>query len=168
MISREDRNAPIPFIDIIFLSLHSCPKLFMVTGPLDRVMTLSGDDKGVSPILAILMMIAITLVLAGVILLISSHFINYGSDTVEIFLFNVEAKGSADTINVEIMKGSLNTSRMDVMLEGASLNITSTEIRAGETLRIPAGIDIVPGTSYDVTIIVDNKVMYQNTVNAGT
>lgn len=111
-------------------------------------------------------MIAITLLLAGVVIIIVAQFMDHDTETGEIFLFEVEADDSDDVILVSLMKGTLRTSRMTVLLDGNALNQTYTEISAGDTLSIPAGTDIVQGSQYDITITVDNKVTYQGTVTA--
>jgi flagellin-like protein len=124
------------------------------------------DRNGVSPIISALLMITITLILAGVIVFIISQYFSNDRDTGEMWFFGSDADASSDTVEIQLTKGSINSTRIDVRLDGVLLNHTSEMIGPGDVYSIPAMIDIVQGQTYRIIIIVDDKVMYNNEIVA--
>ena len=121
---------------------------------------------GASPILAILLIVVITLVLAGAVVFVVFQYMNWDTEAGDSYLFRVDLKGSDDTLIIELLENQLNTSRIIIKLDGVSLNNTSSLLHAGKALMINTGIDIVQGHTYRIIIVVDDNVMYDNDVTA--
>ncbi len=124
------------------------------------------DRNGVSPIISALLMITITLILAGVIVFIVSQYFSNDRDTGDMWFFKADSDASSDTVEIQLIKGSINSTRIEVRLDGVLLNHTSEMIGPGDIYSIPAMIDIVQGQTYKVIIVVDDNVMYDNMITA--
>jgi hypothetical protein len=111
-------------------------------------------------------MITISLILAGVVVFIVSQYFSNDRDTGDMWFFQSNADASSDTVEIKLIKGSINTTRIEVRLDGIALNGTSEMLGPGDIHSIPAGIDIVHGHTYNIKIVVDDRVMYDNDVAA--
>jgi len=124
-------------------------------------MLTSNSDRGVSPIIGILIMVAITLVLAGVAALWFFGFQSDTSDDGKAYLFKTDLDGSDDTILITLMNGDpFNSTMMRVKLDGNDVDVPYHNFTAGDTLVVDAGIDVIPGENYEIKIIMNNKQMY--------
>ena len=120
--------------------------------------------SGISPVVAVLLIVAITIILASVV---SIWVFSFASETNEIgdnYLFRTNLDGSEDTIQIILMSGSkvLNSSRMKIMIgESWITSIPVVELRAGEFLTVDCDEDLIPGEVYHVKIVIDNIMMYE-------
>jgi flagellin-like protein len=122
-------------------------------------------SRGVSPIIGVIIIVAITLVIAGVAAIWFFGFANVSNEDNDddIYIFNVKLDGGDDTITYSIVSGKLlNTSRMDQKLEDMALTVPIEELSAGSETSIDPGVDLVPGEEYNVKIVINNKLYYEN------
>lgn len=124
------------------------------------------SNKGVSPILAIIILIGITLVVAGVA---AVWFLGFaansddGSDGAGFYVFNVKLDGSNDNITFSITSGKLlNTTNMVLRIDGTTIPIPVLKIGAGTNVEVDSGMDLVIGSYYKVKITVSNSLFYDN------
>jgi len=120
--------------------------------------------SGISPVVAILLIVAITIILAGVVSIWVFSFATETNEEGDTYLFKTDLEASDDTIHVSLMSGSkiLNTSRIRIMIDDTWIsNITVEEIRAGELFIVDCNMEIIAGNVYHVKIIVDNRMMYE-------
>ncbi len=123
-------------------------------------------NKGVSPILAIIILIGITLVVAGVAAVWFLGFASNrddGSDGADIYVFNVKLDGSSDKITFTIISGEfLNTTKMVLRIDGTTIPIPIMKIGAGTDVEVDSGMDLQVGSYYKVKITVSNSLFYDN------
>ncbi|MCU0799372.1 MAG: type IV pilin [Candidatus Thermoplasmatota archaeon] len=125
------------------------------------------DKKGVSPILAILLLIAITLMVAGIVTLWTFSFLNEEHDTNSLFVFDVEITSSTDTILITQISGKIvNTSYFKFKIGDQQLNLTTGVFKAGEAMQINPGFDIIQYETYHIKIIYNNKMIYDREIIA--
>jgi flagellin-like protein len=136
---------------------------------IDMISSRAGKG-GVSPILAILILIAITIVVAGVAAIWFFGFANTGDDSSSgdgFYIFNVSLNGNNENVTFSIISGQvLNTSDMKMSVEGNAVAIPSQEIGAGTDVEADTGLDLQPGEYYRVKITVDNSLFYDNKILA--
>lgn len=129
-----------------------------------------GGGKGVSPILAIIILIGITLVIAGVAAVWFLGFANNneeGSDGAGFYVFNVKLDGSSDNITFIIISGKLlNTTKMVLRIDDKIVPIPVMKIGAGTDVEVDSGMDLEPGSYYRVKITVSNSLFYDNELMA--
>jgi len=122
------------------------------------------DKQGVSPVIAILLMVAITIILVGVVSIWVFSFATQTDEEGDTYLFQTDLEASDDTVQIYILSGSriLNTSRMKIMVDNNPIsNISIVELKAGENFVAKVGMDLIAGHTYHVKIIIDNKMMYE-------
>ncbi|MGA1793783.1 MAG: type IV pilin [Thermoplasmatota archaeon] len=120
--------------------------------------------SGISPVIAILLIVAITIILAGVVSIWVFSFATETNEEGDTYLFKTDLEASDDTIHISLLSGSkfLNTSRMKIKLDDTWIsNISIDEIKAGELFIVQCGMDIIAGDVYHVKIVIDNRMMYE-------
>ena len=143
------------------------------------------NDMGVSPVIAVILMVAITVVLAGVVFLWAQSFTDDTGGTVE--TLNIKATATSDGTDnyliIEVMGGSVDFTKYQVKLTEVgdptnSVTFDSTDLdvpatttyNAGDTASFTStsGTDlltlITTGNSMNVKIINigDNKIVWEN------
>ena len=125
------------------------------------------DESGVSVVIAVLLMVAITVILAGVVVVWVTFLAPSDPDEGDTFMFDADLEASEDTITVTLISGpAFNTSKMRIKLDEVDVPVLGVEMTAGETIYVPAGIDVLPGQTYEIKIMVNNKVMYTGNPSA--
>jgi flagellin-like protein len=131
-------------------------------------------DKAVSPVIAVILMVAITVVLAGTVFIWASSFSNetQGAPTyynVRITITTDEGTPPTQRLRVELVEGTIHWSSFQVKINELSLTTTNEEDNAGddEIFSVPGssnpggGLDLSLGTSYVIKII---SIDHQRTV----
>ncbi|MGA1793781.1 MAG: archaellin/type IV pilin N-terminal domain-containing protein [Thermoplasmatota archaeon] len=135
------------------------------------------ERKGVSPVIAVILMVAITIVLAGVVFIWAQSFADEVREEPDYYNVRVSIttdEGSPPTqlLRVELLEGRIHWSSFSVKVDDVVLAISTEEDRAGdqEIFAIPdssaSGIDISVGSSYVVKIIsLDyNSIVYNDEI----
>ena len=122
-----------------------------------------------SPVISVILMVAITVILAGVVVIFSLSITDENTNGGEKYLFTVKLSGDGDVINITLISGDvLDTSGMRVVVEDQDIEETPAIVMyAGDDLQLNSPIDLVTGQSYEIKIVVNNQVYYSNTLNAG-
>jgi flagellin-like protein len=134
---------------------------------------LKKNDLGVSPVIAVILMVAITVVLAGVVFLWAQSFTDDAGGGVE----TINVKGVIDAsdadLSIEVVSGTYTWSDYRVLVDGAvQINTTTTESSAGETAVYTADgtgtWTVAAGEEYNVKIINigDDKVVWEDDIIA--
>ncbi len=139
-------------------------------------------NDGVSPVIAVILMVAITVVLAGVVFLWAQSFTDDADGGVE--TVNVKAAAydnddagppaTFDYITFEIVSGTYDFDDYRVTLDGTTLTVVgaTTEFSAGESVSFEnnAADLFEPSDSVDIKIIniADNKLVWEDDVIATT
>lgn len=134
-------------------------------------MQVSGTgQKGISPIIAVLILIAVTLVVAGAAMIWIFGFSNVtegDNGGGKIYIFDVDLDGNGDLLIISMISGEdLNTSRMKITIDDNELEVSPGEITAGNEFSIDSNEDLDIGTYYNVKIIISNKVHFDNDIIA--
>ncbi|MBN1389852.1 MAG: type IV pilin [Candidatus Thermoplasmatota archaeon] len=148
------------------------------------------NDMGVSPVIAVILMVAITVVLAGVVFLWAQSFTDDAGGDVETLNIRGEIDVNGLTVSsvdysclsLEVISGKIDWTKYKVTIETTVVYTSSTtaigtantgESNAGDTAFFSAttltGTDaLVSGTEYSVKIvnIGDNKVVWDNDIIA--
>lgn len=117
---------------------------------------------GVSPVIAVILIVAITLVMAGVVSLWVFSFLGDGNtDHPDHYMFSVTLSGSEDRIYISTLNGDpLRTSIMNVYIDNQHVDLPVMEITAGSVMSTPTPIDLVAGEGYNVRIVVQNELQF--------
>lgn len=129
------------------------------------------SDKAVSPVIAVILMVAITIVLAGVVFIWAGSFANDAEGEPEFFNVKPELTTTGGNhpdqdLTIEIVSGTINWPEFTVRLNEVDLNVSSNEVNAGdtETLDVPngdfpsGGLTLQTGSVYRLKIIsIDNN-----------
>ena len=130
--------------------------------------------RGVSPVIAVILMVAITIVLAGVVFLWAQSFTEYTNDDVSFFQADItlttdEGIPPNQELEVLMLKGNVDWSRFDIYFEDLHLagSMAVTQAGSSETFTIPdsgsGGIDIQISSEYNVRIAsIDNMEIVYN------
>jgi len=132
------------------------------------------SNLGVSPVIAVILMVAITVVLAGVVFLWAQSFSEYSGDDVSFFHADITVRTDEglppnQELEVLMLKGKVEWSRYEVYFDDIQLTTPITETKAGETETFPipdsgsGGMDIEVSSEYNVRIVsIDNMEMVYN------
>lgn len=126
------------------------------------------NDLGVSPVIAVILMVAITVVLAGVVFLWAQSFTDDAEGGVETINVKGSLDDSANELYLEVISGTLEWADYKIMVNGTTqLSTTDTSSSAGSTATF-TDMDYVVGTEYNVKIIniADNKVVWEDDIIA--
>lgn len=127
--------------------------------------SINKDENGVSPVIGIILMVAITIILIGVAAIWFFAFGNEANndDDAEIYIFNVKLDGGDDTITFSVVSGDiLNTTKMILRIDDVQIDVPYAELHAGSDMVIDTQMDLNPGSYYNVKITVNNKLFYDN------
>ena len=117
------------------------------------------EDKAVSPIIATILLIAITVVLAATLVTILGGFTHGVSNTVETAGVTSHITSKYIFINVSSSSSAISASSITITITGASFKVTS-----GDTLAEVAGVSstssnatFTGGSDYQVPITLSNS-----------
>lgn len=120
------------------------------------------DIKGVSPVIAVILMVAIAVILAGVVALWAFNFLDFKKEKVDLYVFNVQLDATNDLILIDLVAGdALNSSFMYVHVDSTSVRAPSGMYYAGDTIVINSPEDLIHGQEYSIKIVVDNRVVLE-------
>ncbi|MGA1793782.1 MAG: type IV pilin [Thermoplasmatota archaeon] len=132
---------------------------------------LKKNDLGVSPVIAVILMVAITVVLAGVVFLWAQSFTDDAGGDVEKMNVKGVIDDSDDDLIIEVISGKITWGNYKVTVDGSQLTTVTVESNAGDTAIF--NDDVTPvtftaGTEYTVKIINigDNKVVWEDDIIA--
>ena len=144
--------------------------------PEDETMKWKRNAKdGVSPVIAVILMVAITVVLAGVVVLWVTRLSKTEEEGPEMLTLDVKLY---DTTNdyIEIYNnggGTINWANYKITIDGQSIGTLSGTTEVGEKITFTSGTDEISisvdlGTTYLVKVIntVTNKVVWEREVTA--
>jgi hypothetical protein len=109
-------------------------------------------------------MVGITIILVGVVSVLVFSYANEATEEGDNYLFTTDMDASDDTLEISMMSGTsfFNTSKMRILIDEISLiDIPEKLIRSGELFVVETGFDVEPGATYEVKIVVDNRLMYE-------
>ena len=134
-------------------------------------------SEGVSPVIAVILMVAITVVLAGVVFIWAQSFTDEIEDNPEYYNVRVSIttdEGSPPTqlLRIELLEGRILWNSFTVKVDDVVLATSMEEDRAGdqEIFVVPdsssSGMDISVGGSYVVKIVsIDyNSIVYNDEI----
>ncbi len=131
-------------------------------------------NDGVSPVIAVILMVAITVVLAGVVFLWAQSFTDDADGGVETINVKASADGSDDDLVFEVISGTMKWDDYKILIN-ATTEVTTTaalESSAGEMATFTAAAgppSFFTGTiEYNVRIIniADNAVVWEDDIIA--
>ena len=129
-------------------------------------------DMGVSPVIAVILMVAITVVLAGVVFLWAQSFTEDTGDDVrnlniKVSLYEDTDAAAADILEIEVLGGTIIWGDYEVNVESTDAGsptsgATGGQSTAGDTAVFTSPVVITSGQTYKVQIIdlEANKVAY--------
>ena len=140
---------------------------------------LKKNDLGVSPVIAVILMVAITVVLAGVVFLWAQSFTEDtggGASTLSVDM-ELTTDGAVDTLYVTPLKGNIDWSDYKLvfngatefqgatLVDGAAAPLVSTAVGVQQDIVVGAGA-ITVGEKYNVRIILleDQSVVVDTNV----
>jgi len=120
------------------------------------------SHQGVSPVIAVILMVAITIIVASVTAVWVFSFIGDGNtDKVDQYLFDVTLSGSDDTITISPMKGDpFSTTIIKVYIDDQQVILPPMNVSVGTNIVAFSPLDLSPGDYYDVMIIIQDEVQY--------
>ena len=135
------------------------------------------ERDGVSPVIAVILMVAITVVLAGVVYVWAQSFTDEIREepdyfNVRVYITTDEDSPPSQLLRVELIEGRILWSSFSVKVENVVLATSTEEDRAGdqEIFVIPdstsSGIDVSVGNPYTVKIIsIDfNSIVFNDDI----
>jgi len=145
------------------------------------------NDLGVSPVIAVILMVAITVVLSGVVFLWATSFSNDSGNGLDLTTLKVKLfdDPAGDRLRIEVMKGQviwgesrIFVSTMDGTTYNADLSGAPEKSRAGDSVEFdsltdtggnPAAFDIDIGENVYVKVVnrTSNKEIWVDEVNPG-
>ena len=125
------------------------------------------NEDGVSPIMAVLLMIAITIILGGIVAVWVYQYANLAEDDGDHYIFDIQLDGTLDQISFSIVSGeALNTSHTEILIEGSNVNISQMMISAGVVVELASPIDMEVGIYYNIKVIVRNFLLFDTDIIA--
>lgn len=129
-----------------------------IPGTEDKNMQTKKNDLGVSPVIAVILMVAITVVLAGVVFLWAQSFTEDaggGAKTLSVDLELIRDAGVSDTLTITPLKGNIDWTDYQLIFNGAAVDtaaLSTTNVGIGEDIVVGAGV-LIPGQEYTVKMV---------------
>lgn len=136
-------------------------------------------QSGVSPVIAVILMVAITVVLSGVVYIWASSFANQAEGSPEYFNVKPELTTTGGNhpdqlLTIDILSGDIIWSEFNVRLNDVVINVSTEQDKAGESeiMDIPngdyasGGLLLSPGSEYRLKIISidNNRIVFNDDV----
>ena len=119
------------------------------------------DKRGVSPIFGILLLVAITLMLAGVLIIVVYSFINIDQRSDDLRSFSVNLDSSMDLITITLMKGDrVSTGNMRILIDEKNVTLEQRILKVGEQVNATSPVDIILGRSYQIKIVIGDSLVF--------
>ncbi len=140
------------------------------------------DLSGVSPVIGVILMVAITIVLAGVVFVWASEFTDYSKEEVDLIQVKLDLKTTltnhpSQELLVYIISGHITWEEIGTRVDGISLNGSNEKQSAGDEkiFDVPnhdfpsGGLKLEVGVEYLVKIISldNNKIIFNGMVICG-
>lgn len=117
--------------------------------------------------MAVLLMVAVTIVLVGIVAVWVFQYNDLTEGGGDHYVFDIELDGTQDHIELCVVDGEgLNTSYARIMLNDNLVNLTDMMIFAGQEVDLVSPIDMEIGIYYNIKIIVNEKMIYDNDIIA--
>jgi len=121
------------------------------------------SESGVSPVIAVLLMVAITVILAGVVAVWAVGFLGKENNDGELHIIQTRLDSTRDRVVIDVIAGDvLNSSFMLVLIDGNSFPAPEGEFYAGDQIVVACPLDLLTGEQYDVKVVLDDKVIYED------
>ena len=119
------------------------------------------DNAAVSPVIGVILMVAITIVLAGVVYLWVVQLSDHEEVELDHFTFEFVLDSNNDVILMELQSGPLISSRyFTIKLDGINGTIPEQNMYAGDAISITSPIDMISGSTYNIKLIQDYTVIW--------
>ena len=119
------------------------------------------DNVAVSPVIGVILMVAITVVLAGILYLWVSQLADHDDSGLDHFTFEFKLDSNNDVILMELQSGPLISSRyFTIKLDGIDGIIPEQNMHAGDTITITSPVDMISGSTYNIKLIKDYNVIW--------
>ncbi len=128
-------------------------------------MTKLPSNKGVSPVIAIILMVAITIVLVGILSLWIFSLVDDDRGGSPVYAFDSDLDSDNDQINLTLVMGDvIDTLKMGVKINAQDVDIPDDygNLFAGVTFTLNSPIDLEKSVEYHISVIIDNKVVWEN------
>jgi flagellin-like protein len=130
-----------------------------------KMKALKKNNLGVSPVIAVILMVAITVVLAGVVFLWAQSFTEDTGDTVDTLSVDMELDATNDILTVTPLKGNIDWADYKIVCNGDEILMTGTT-NAGISQDFALNNTITAGEEYNVkfvslgdqSVVVDTEV----------
>lgn len=125
------------------------------------------NDLGVSPVIAVILMVAITVVLAGVVFLWAQSFTEDAGDSVKTLSVDMELDAGDGTLTITPLKGNIDWSEYKIICNGDEITFTGTT-NAGLSQTFALNNTVTAGNDYNVKIVIieDQTVVLNTDVSA--
>lgn len=126
------------------------------------------NDLGVSPVIAVILMVAITVVLAGVVFLWAQSFTDDADGDVENLDITVSISGATDAMTIQVTSGTYTWSEYRVTVDGATLDTPSVATTsAGQSTvytdsTTTFDVDAQDSVHVIITHIEENRIVWQD------
>jgi len=136
----------------------------------EKMKAMKKDITGVSPVIAVILMVALTVVLAGVVFLWAQSFVG-DNDTVDTINVKGRIDVSATELQLEVISGTYTWADYKITVNGTEIVDTTPSAdssSAGETCTWTDPVLDTVGTSYNIKIIniEKNKVVWEKDIIA--
>ena len=132
--------------------------------------SLTKKDTGVSPVIAVILMVAITVVLAGVVFLWAQSFTDESDSTVDTMNVKGSIDDSDETLTLEVISGTYSWDDYRVTVDGTIVTTTagSSTSAGGSAVFSEALTTFDVGTSYNVKIvnIAEDQLVWEDDIIA--
>ena len=131
---------------------------------------LTKKDTGVSPVIAVILMVAITVVLAGVVFLWAQSFTDESDSTVDTMNVKGSIDDSDETLTLEVISGTYSWDDYRVTVDGTIVTTTagSSTSAGGSAVFSEALTTFDVGTEYNVKIvnIAEDQLVWEDDIIA--
>ena len=125
-------------------------------------MNFTRDRTGVSPVISVILMVAITIVLAGLVTLWVFS-LSDTNDHLTIYKFEADIYSQSDEIHLSLVTGDLiNTTSMVVKINATDVTVpTGINLSAGDVLVLDSPIGLEQFVEYQIKVIIDNTTVWE-------
>ena len=122
---------------------------------------LSKSETAVSPVIGVILMVAMTVVLSGIVYMWAVHLSDHNDKATTYYIFDLTLDSENDEILLELISGPLVSSEyFDLNIDGTNATIPLRSLVAGEIIHISSPIDMIFGQTYNIKIINTETVIW--------
>lgn len=127
------------------------------------------DEIGVSPVIAVILMVSITVILAGVVAIWVVEISGSKDDDSANFILNVRLDSSNDEIHFMVESGDMvDTTQLLMYIDDIPVDVPVRDLPAGLLLILDSPIDLLSGEDYQIKIVYMNQLKLDESVIAAT